>query len=171
LSIAILGETQNPLISPGCSPQDGIIVVIDLDGRCCKSFPHWDSTSPKSSSEVVERLSILTTLSQKKWAHAAKDISNPGILGTALMLLETSRCGADVNLESIPKPEGLDLTTWLAMYPGYGFILSVDYSFVDRAINLFEAQRISASFIGRTKKQSTLTLHYQGQKADLAILP
>ena len=164
LSIAILGETQNPLTSFGCLPQDGIIVAIDLGGRCCKSFLHWDSTSQKSSSEVVEELSILTTLSERKWVHAAKDISNPGILGTMLMLLETSKCGADIELESIPKPEGADLSTWLTMYPGYGFILSVDYLLSERVIGLFRARGISASLVGRIKEQEDLTFHYQGQK-------
>ena len=168
LSIAILGEAQNPLTSSGCSPQDGIIVAIDLDGRYHESFPHWDSTSQKSSSGVLERLSVLTTLSERKWAHAAKDISNPGILGTALMLLETSRCGADVNLESIPKPEGADFPTWLTMYPGYGFILSVDYSFAEKVIDLFRAKGISASLVGRIKEQEALTFHYQGQRVNVS---
>jgi hypothetical protein len=167
LSIAILGETQNPLTSFDCSLQDGLVVAIDLDGRRCKSFPHWDSTSQKSSSEVVEELSILTTLSERKWVHAAKDISNPGILGTMLMLLETSKCGADIELESIPKPEGLDLLTWLTMYPGYGFILSVDYPLSDKVIELFRARGISASLVGRIEEQEDLTFHYQGQRVNI----
>jgi hypothetical protein len=169
LSIAILGETQNPLTSFGCSPQDGLLIAIDLDGRYHKNFPHWDSTSQKSSSEVLERLAVLTTLSERKWVHAAKDISNPGILGTMLMLLEASKCGADIELESIPKPEGIDLLHWLSLYPGYGFIFSVDYHLAGRIIDLFKTHRINASLIGRVKETSTLTLHYQEQTANLVI--
>ena len=167
LSIAILGETQNPLISSGCLPKDELLVAIDLDGRCHKSFPHWDSTSQKSSYEMLERLSILTILSERKWVHAAKDISNPGILGTLLMLLEASKCGADIELESIPKPERVDLSRWLPMYPGYGFIFSVDYLLSEKVIDLFRAKGISASLVGRIKEQEVLTFHYQGQRINI----
>jgi selenophosphate synthetase-related protein len=48
-----------------------------------------------------------------------------GIIGTLLMLLETSGCGAILDLDRVPCPVGLPLERWLLCFPSYGFLLSV----------------------------------------------
>ena len=58
-------------------------------------------------------------------AAAAKDISQGGLVGTAMMLAECSRVGADIDVARVPKPEGVPLERWLQTFPSFGFLLAV----------------------------------------------
>ncbi|MEY2984408.1 MAG: putative thiamine-monophosphate kinase, partial [Cyanobacteriota bacterium] len=71
------------------------------------------------------KLNLLPALAERGLCDTAKDISMGGILGTTLMLLETSKVGACLWLDQLPVPPGLTLETWLISFPSYGFILSV----------------------------------------------
>ena len=48
-----------------------------------------------------------------------------GVVGTALMLLECSGVGAAIDLDAIPRPDGVALARWLTAFPSFGFLLSV----------------------------------------------
>ena len=84
----------------------------------------FDSTSFKESSVLAEQLGAMRELGESGLVRAGKDISNPGLLGTLAMLLETSKVGAVVDVDAIVVPEGLTLAGWLQMYPGMGFVVT-----------------------------------------------
>ena len=60
---------------------------------------NFDSTSFKDRKTLLTQLGAMRELGEAGLVKAGKDISNPGLLGTLGMLLETSKVGA---VDSIP---------------------------------------------------------------------
>jgi hypothetical protein len=148
LSISIIGKASHVLTSFDATPGQDVIVVIDTTGEQHDNFLNWDSTSMKTPDEVVARLERIVEIAEKGYATACKDISNPGMLGTIGMLLETSGVGATIDIDAIPRPDELDLDTWLKMYPGFGFILTCDPKRSSDICTLFEDMGVACAVIG-----------------------
>jgi selenophosphate synthetase-related protein len=105
----------------------------------------------------------MNDIAQKHFVHACKDISNPGIVGTLGMLLEASNMGADIDLESIPKPEGMDWISWLKMYPGSAFVLTASDDNTDELMNMLNDKHIDANCIGKITDNRILSMSYQNE--------
>ncbi|HHN81546.1 MAG TPA: methanogenesis marker 2 protein [Methanomicrobia archaeon] len=148
LSISIIGKATRVLTSFDATPGQDILVAVDTTGEQHDEFLNWDSTSMKSPDEVVARLDCIVEVAEKGYATACKDISNPGLLGTIGMLLETSEVGATIDIDAIPRPEALELDTWLKMYPGFGFILTCDPKRTSDVCGLFTKQGVECAVIG-----------------------
>jgi len=97
-------------------------------------------------------------LGEKGLVRAGKDISNPGLLGTLGMLLETSGVGAVVDVEAIAVPSGLDLVSWLKMYPGMGFVVTTKAENADAVIEVFQKRGLTAHVIGRVTEEKKLVI-------------
>ena len=108
VSVSIMGNASKILSSFSAKEGEDIILAMDMDGRRYNNFLNWDTTLNKSSEECISKLSIMNEIAEKELSFAAKDISNPGILGTIGMLLETSRKGAVINIEDIQRPDNMD---------------------------------------------------------------
>lgn len=158
ISVSVVGRADKLITSTGCRDGDDLIVAVDLDGKKRGEFLNWDSTSHKSSEAVLEQLGCLVELAEKEMVTAGKDISNPGVLGTIGMLLETSGKGASVDLDLIPLPEGLDMDEWMLMYPGFGFILTCDPELSREVIRIFQEKQVVADVVGRITGDQTLRI-------------
>jgi selenophosphate synthetase-related protein len=119
---------------------------------------NFDSTSFKESSVLLKQLRCMPILGERKLVTAGKDISNPGLLGTLAMILETSNVGAVVELDRIPVPEGLKLIEWLKMYPGMGFIVTSPPDKVKEAEGVFIEGGLCAAAIGKVTKNRKLVI-------------
>jgi AIR synthase-related protein len=148
VATAIIGKASHLLRATEGRPGQSLIAAIDLVGKRYKHYPQWNSTSDLSPKRMQRKLEVLPTLAEAGLVTSARDISNAGILGTIAMLAENSKCGANIKLEKIPIPSSVEMKDWLEMYPGYGFILSVNQSGEDDVISQFEREGISASVIG-----------------------
>ena len=129
LGVAIVGIAKKDklITSFGAEVGDKIIVAIDLDGKPHEMFElNWDTTYDKDKQLVQDQITAVQYLAERDYIKSGKDISNPGILGTLEMLLETSDKGAIVNLEDIPKNENISWENWLKSYPGSGFIFTAN---------------------------------------------
>jgi len=100
---------------------------------------------------------------------AAKDISNAGVIGTALMLLECSGIGAEIDLAKIPRPPGVALERWLNTFPSYGFIMSVADKHIDILMTLFLDRGLACGVIGRTDASRRVYLRH-GAEGNNALL-
>ena len=101
LGVAIVGIAKKDklITSFGAEVGDKIIVAIDLDGKPHEMFElNWDTTYDKDKQLVQDQITAVQYLAERDYIKSGKDISNPGILGTLEMLLETSDKGAIVNL-------------------------------------------------------------------------
>lgn len=149
LSVAILGHANKLLRSHLASPGDDLIFAADLDGRAgCHSVVSWDANSGKTSQELIHRLEALPMIAERQWAHACKDVSNAGLLGTLAIMMENSGRGALIDLDAVPCPTGLKLYEWVVSFQSYGFVLSVPPASSGAVMDLFRSRSIHASVVG-----------------------
>ncbi len=163
LDVAIMGTVKRDCVifSSGAKPGDKVLVAIDLDGRIYPSYNlAWDNTTRRTVAELKKQLDTMVEIGEKKLATAGKDISNPGTLGTFGMLLESSGTGAIVELDKIPRPDvDIPFEQWLKMYPGTGFVLTVEND--DNAaecIRIFEDAGVATSIVGEVDASKKLKI-------------
>jgi len=168
VDVAILGRVRKDSIiySSTARPGDDIVLGIDLDGRIHPSCDmNWDSTFLKDATIVRHQISSMVELGEGKLLTAGKDVSNPGILGTLGMILEVSGVGADVELETIPRPASIEWERWLKMYPGMGFIVTCKPENTDRVVAVFNNHKLNASRIGKIVPGSCLDIVKDSERA------
>lgn len=161
LSVTVLGRVSKDAViySDTAEPGDSIIAAVDLKGRVHEQFTYaWDSTSWKSSEYVEEKFKSMREIAKKHLATAAKDISNPGVIGTLGMLLEASEVGGGIDVLSIPKPLDMDLEQWVKMYPGFGVIMTSKPNKALRCLELFRSVGVSAEIIGEVDDSKKLLI-------------
>lgn len=163
LGVAILGRASKLISSFAAQPGDLLIAAIDLRGEMHRQFPFWNAATEATPSRLQTNLNILPNLAEDDLCSAGKDISMGGIIGTLLMLIEASQCGAVLNLEQIIVPSNIDLFTWLLCFPSYGFLLSISPDNLGRIKEQFESQDISCGVIGEIIPESQLILQSNGK--------
>ncbi len=165
IDVSILGiaDLENVIYSSTANVGDSIVMAIDLNGRIHPNARmNWDSVTQKTPEILQKQLAVMKTLGERHLVTAGKDISNPGIIGTLGMLLESSEVGGIVDLPSIPRPDldalGLNFEDWVRMYPGMAFIMTVDKRNVDAVFKEFRGAGMAANVIGTVVKERSLTL-------------
>jgi len=161
---AAIGVARNVLPSTTAKIGDSLLMAVDLVGEFNPKgwLKTFDSTTMKSSREVLDRLGCMVELAEKELATAARDISGPGITGTIAMLCESSRVGARVNLETIPKP-GVRLEDWLTAYPGIGFIISTKQA--TECLHILRKHKLEAETIGEVTGDGKIWFSYRKHHA------
>jgi selenophosphate synthetase-related protein len=133
----------------GAQPGDELILAVDLKGRVSPNYEYgWDTTARKTSKEILRRYEAMRILAQKQLLTASKDLSNGGIIGTTLLMIEYAQKGATINLSAITTPKELDLSNWLKMYISTGFVASTIPENTESVISIFKKHGLSASRIG-----------------------
>lgn len=161
LTVSIVGTVhKNSLIrSDTAQPGNLILAAIDLDGHFHVSFETaWDTTTNKSKGDIETRLKAMREIADGSKATAAKDISNPGVVGTLGMLLHASGVGGKIDLTKIPRPPKIDIEEWLKAYPGFGVVLTTSLDNVDSCISEFRKSGIDARVVGEVDKSRELYL-------------
>ncbi len=170
LDVAILGKARKyaVILSSTARPGDAIIAAADLDGSPHPRFNiNFDSTSFKDRDTLLLQLGAMRELGESGLVTAGKDISNPGMLGTLGMLLETSGVGAVVDVDEIPVPKGLDLQSWLKMYPGMGFVVTAKPENASLAAEVFRRRGLTPAVIGRVVEGHRLIIRFGKDEAVL----
>jgi len=161
LDVAILGKAKKDavILSSTARAGEAIVAAADLDGKAHPKFSiNFDSTSFKDQETLLMQLGAMRELGESGLVKAGKDISNPGLLGTLGMLLETSGVGAVVDLEAIPVPAGLDLPSWLKMYPGMGFVVTAKPKKAKEVLEVFQKRGLTAAVIGKVTEERKLLI-------------
>ncbi len=170
LDVAILGKARknSVILSSTARSDETVIVAVDLDGRVHPSFKiNYDSTSFKERETLLKQIGSMRALAEAGLLSAGKDISNPGMLGTLGMLLETSKIGALVDLETIPIPENLTLPEWVKMYPGMGFIVTAKKENAEEVMQIFRKGMLTPATIGKTLEDRKLSIRFGKRQAVL----
>nr|MDO8100378.1 AIR synthase related protein [Candidatus Njordarchaeota archaeon] len=152
LTVSIIGMVPKKSLirSDTARPGDMILVAIDLDGHFHDLFKSaWDTTTGKSKDDVKTRFKAIHEIADEGMATAAKDISNPGVVGTLGMLLDASNVGGEIDLTRIPRPPKIDIEEWLKAYPGFGAVLTAGSENVDRCLSEFRKRGIDAEIVGK----------------------
>lgn len=157
LAVAVLGRAGKSLLTSfDGKPGDDLVAAIDLRGRFREPHPYWDASTDAPPERLRGDLALLPGLAEDGLARAAKDVSMAGLVGTALMLLEGSHVGARIDLDAIPRPEGVALTRWLTAFPSFGYVLSVSPEKTDTVLARFAGRGIAAGRIGRVDASSVV---------------
>jgi AIR synthase-related protein len=158
LSVAILGRAKCLLTSFDAQPGDSLIAAIDLRGRYREPFSNWEAATDAPHARLRGDIELLPAIAEAGLSRAAKDISQGGIVGTAAMLAECSAVGITIDLNAVPKPEGVALERWLLTFPSFGYLLSVKPEHVGETIARFAGRGIAAASIGSVARGSRLVI-------------
>ncbi|MGO6836177.1 sll0787 family AIR synthase-like protein [Rhizobium leguminosarum] len=148
LSVAILGRAKTLLTSFDAKPGDVLVAAIDHRGRYREPFSNWEAAIDAAPARLRGDLELLPEIAEAGLALSAKDISQGGIVGTAIMLAECSHVGIDIDVIAIPLPAGVSLDRWLVTFPSFGYLLSVAPEHAADVVTRFTARGISAAVIG-----------------------
>lgn len=148
LAVSVLGHAKSILSSFAAKPGQNLVVAIDLRGAFRKPFLNWNAATTAPPERLRGDLQLLPKIAEECLAFAAKDISQAGLLGTILMMLESSSVGATIQLNAIPKPADIEWEDWLCAFPSFGFILTSDDEHLPKLLATFEERDIASAKIG-----------------------
>ena len=148
LAVAILGRAKRLMTSFDARPGDTLMMAIDLRGAYEEPHPFWNASTRAPAERLRADIELLPQLAERGLCDAAKDISNAGAIGTALMLLESSQVGAEIDVQAIPRPAGVPLQRWLQTFPSFGFVFSVRPAHVAAVRSHFESAGIACASVG-----------------------
>lgn len=161
IDISIIGSVPKTdiIYSSTAVPGDDIVFVMDTDGFYPPDLRYaWDTTTNKDDKLVQAQMAAMTIVASERLAHAAKDMSNPGCIGTMGMLLETSGKGGYIEIERIPRPRDVDFIQWVLSYQGCGFVFSCAPENSARIIEIFNDVHCDGAVVGRVDDSSILRL-------------
>jgi AIR synthase-related protein len=158
LSVAILGRAKRLLTSFDAQPGDSLIAAIDLRGRYREPFSNWEAATDAPHARLRGDIELLPGIAEAGLSLAAKDISQGGIVGTAAMLAECSAVGINIDLNAIPKPEGVALERWLLTFPSFGYLLCVKPEHVAETVVRVAGRGIAAASIGSVAQGNRLII-------------
>jgi uncharacterized protein len=101
LAVAVLGRAGARLLTSfDGAPGDALIMVIDRRGAYREPFDNFQAALEAPPERLRGDLALLPELAEKALARAAKDISQGGIPGTAVMLAESSGVSIALDLDA-----------------------------------------------------------------------
>jgi AIR synthase-related protein len=160
VAACILGRAKKLISGFQARPGDALLHVTNLHGKFHPRFQFWDCSAHLADADLRCDLAILPTIAEAGWCDAGRDISMAGLLGSMLMLLELSGVGAEVELETIPRPAQVEdrFLDWLLAFPSYGFILAVRQEHVTAVEAAFAGQHITCATIGQVTASQQVIL-------------
>src|SRR5262249_55311585 len=148
LSASCTGFAKTPLRATAAKPGDQLVAAFATEGRwMSETQPFWTSLHDRDSTLLRTDGDALVEIAEQGLAHAARDVSMPGIAGSLLQMIETAGCGANLVTDAIPKPEGAPIDRWLLVFPSFGFLLATEWP--DTVIDVFARHGLQAAHCGR----------------------
>lgn len=182
LAVAVLGRAERLISSFAARPGDRLLVVTDLRGAWQGDAPFWNASTTAPAARLQADLALLPQLAEAGLVDAGKDISMAGVLGTLLMLLECSGCGATVQLERLPCPAvdqgGPDWHApgdaaqagrlrWLSAFPSFGFVLAVRPALAAGVQARFAEHGLACADVGEVQSGTRLNVALGAEQACL----
>jgi AIR synthase-related protein len=166
LAVAITGVAQKLLSTLHVAPGQIIAMAVDLDGHWHADSTYWKAFEGVPAERLRSKLEVLPRLAEAGLLQAAKDISNAGVLGSLLMLLETTGCGATIDLAQMPSPVDTELARWLQVFPSYGFLLTLDEPDWANVQAAFTVEGVRCERIGQVNASGVLNVRLGEQHGD-----
>lgn len=164
IDAAAVGFAEKILPSTCAKPRDSLVMAVDLEGK--QGGKGWlrtfDSVKDKNGSEVRKRLRGVVEIANEGLANACRDVSGPGLVGTVAMLCESSRVGAEIQLEAVPKPSTVSLDDWLITYPSMGFVFATSQP--AKCVHVLENHGFAAHAIGSFLNTPVIELLYGAKR-------
>lgn len=165
LAVAITGIAHKLLSTFHVAPGQVLAMAVDLEGDWHADSTYWKAFEGVPAERLRSKLDVLPRLAEAQLLHAAKDISNAGVLGSLLMLLETTGCGATIDLNALPCPAEADLGRWLQVFPSYGFLMTLDDSNWANVQAAFAFEGVRCERIGHVNASGSLDVQANLQRS------
>ncbi|MBB4008060.1 sll0787 family AIR synthase-like protein [Allorhizobium taibaishanense] len=165
LAVSVTGRASQLISSFAAQPGDALIAAIDHRGEYRQHFDNWCAALEAPHDRLRGDYELLPLMAERGLVDAGKDISQGGIVGTALMLAECSRCGFDIDLAALPLPPGVEIVRWLRTFPSYGFLLSVRKEKASEVCAAFAERDICAAVIGNAHAKPEIGLVLEEDRA------
>lgn len=166
VSASVLGRAVRPLSSKNVAAGQEILAAFCLQGRMRDDLPFFSSIRERGA-ELAADIALLADLAETGLVAAAKDVSMAGTLGSLAMLLEPSGCGAIVDLEKVPGPDGIPLAEWVSVFPTYGFLLTTPAADVAAVRAAFHTRGLACERIGTVDGGGRLRVRLVAEVAEL----
>jgi selenophosphate synthetase-related protein len=169
VSASIIGRVAKPLSATEVAAGQECLVAFCLQGTLRKDFPFLSSVKDRGA-DLAGDIAVLAGLAEAGLVAAAKDVSMAGTLGSLAMLLEPTRCGAVVDLDQIPMPDGVQLDHWVSIFPTYGFLLTAAAENVAAVRTAFHGRGLACERIGTIDGSGLLKVRLNGEESELLDL-
>ena len=166
LSSTVIGEIKRDeyISATNAQDKDKIILAVDFNGKIGRASKlHWDTVTYKSSEEVLNKRKAMNEIAKKKIVNSSKDLSNAGIFGTIMQLVNYSKVGALVNVNKIKIPPALNqagytLETFIQMFLTTSYILTAQQEHCEEVIKIFKKRGLEATIIGEIITENVLKI-------------
>ena len=164
LSTSILGRANKLMTSfDAKAGQDIVMMAVDLNGTYRLDKPFWNSSVGTDPEKLRRNNTLLPQIAEQGWCDVCKDISNGGIIGTLILLLECSNVGATIDLELLPQPSDTDFQRWLISFPSFGFLFASSEQHTHSLIDCFNKHDVACRVIGEVIEEQELSLSLHGR--------
>jgi selenophosphate synthetase-related protein len=166
VSAFVLGRTGAPLASRNAAPGLELLVAAALDGQMHERFPYFSALSSRGGG-VAADLELLPQAAERGWCLAAKDVSMAGLLGSLAMLLEPTRSGVSVDLDRLPRPDGVAMPAWTEVFPSFAFLLCAIPEHAESCIASFRDRGLACERVGVLDDTGELRVRMSGRERTL----
>jgi selenophosphate synthetase-related protein len=157
LSASCTGFAKVPLRASAAKSGDQLVAAFSTEGRwMSETQPFWTSLHDRDPGKLRTDGDALVEIAESGLAHAARDVSMPGIAGSLLQMIEGAGCGADLRADAIPRPEGAPVERWLLTFPSFGFLLATTQP--EATCEVFARHGLQAAHCGSFDDTRTLKL-------------
>jgi uncharacterized protein len=175
LSASCTGVATTPLRATSAKPGDVLLAAFALDGRyMSETRPFFTALHDRTPEQLRDDGEALVEVAEQGLCHAARDVSMPGIAGSLLQMIEGAGCGALLDLDRLPRPDGTGLERWLLTFPSFGFLLASPPEHAEAARAPFTRRGLACAACGVFDDTRVLRLRSDGAEApawDLAAAP
>lgn len=165
LAATIWGRATALITSFDARPGEVLIAAVDHRGAYAPERAQLPAFLNAPFERLRGDLELLPRLAEAGLVRAGKDISQGGIVGTALMLGECSGVGIEIAPGDIPLPASAPLERWMIAFPSFGFLLTALPADAPRVCAHFQARDVVAAPIGRVTAGSALSLVVDSERA------
>ncbi|MHA1730927.1 MAG: AIR synthase related protein [Promethearchaeota archaeon] len=159
----------------GAGPGQEIGLIFDPAGKPARVNPrYWDTTTHVGSERVLRKYACMPELGERRAVTACKDVSNGGIIGTILQMVEYSGVGASLDLGRFRVPDVVPadgetpaLVNWLKMYLTTAFVTCFHSSMAGVVEEVVSAAGLQLDRIGQTTRGKRIILCLAKEKREL----
>ncbi|QHV97783.1 sll0787 family AIR synthase-like protein [Spirosoma endbachense] len=170
LAVSILGKAKKLLESKGARQSETLLMAVDMDGSYYQNYPFWNASTTANPIHLRANLSLMYELANRGLSAAAKDISMGGIIGTLAMFVKASGVGAELYLEQIPRPDGVDWEKWLISFPSFGYLFTCKPGTENACIDLFTSHHIQCKAIGTITGNQNIVVYLDKEKSLINLI-
>ena len=159
LSATCTGLTRRPLRATAARPGDVLLAAFCLEGRyMSEENDFFTSLRDRAPERLRTDGESLVEVAEAGLARAARDVSMPGAAGSLLQMLEAAGCGAVLDVDRLPRPDGVPIERWLRTFPSFGFLLAVAPEHVAATRRVFVRRGLACAACGHFDDSRALML-------------